>query len=244
MGQGIGYMDDIKVEEFTYDANGNELSREVILSLDFNKPQKWDSIYNSGTQKISAPLQTSGGVIENGQSSGCLKITNTGGTTGDSIISQINRIWLVIKPGCKYRISAKTRTEGLPANVDAALYPSMDFYTKPYSAPYTKEGIRTMLTAFQGVTNSFDAPLFIGEFGAYVGKFDTATSSLNIPDWVADTIDVCKEEGIHFSYFDFFSNSFGLYYGSKYSMYKPRVETNDIQLNDGLAQAFRNHLGD
>ncbi len=94
-----------------------------------------------------------------------------------------------------------------------------------------KAFIEQRIEQFVAFGRKHGVPLYLGEFGAIAGSFE---SKRNGAGWVSDVIDICMDKGINFNYHTYHETNFGLYRNEAYKLPSNR--------NEALAKVFAEKL--
>ncbi len=209
--EGAAYFDDVVLEEY----KDGELIREMML-IDFDS-NKGDFVFWSQNGSGSH------GKVSGGYKSFCYKIS---GTTADANVSGCK---FELKEGYEYKVKAKVKIEN--AGTGASVMPRIDFSLAETIMSLDIEYLKSeMLANLQfGALNN--VPMYMGEFGACANAFLYGRGG---EKWVADMLDICKEQSVHFTYHAYHEPSFGLY--SDPASKLPEMK------NEVLAQVFIDKL--
>ncbi|TMM58998.1 retaining beta-glycosidase [Maribacter algarum] len=192
---GRAYFDDIVVKEF--DSDGNFV--RDVYQANLNSLDGWNfwSLNGSGSQGLST--------IEGHNDTSSLYIQ---GTTGDSNLSFYEGRFEV-KKGYSYQISGWMKGENIMGADGGKI--RLDFYK--VDGPLLKRN-KAFLENFLGNIAEWaaarNAVLYMGEFGAGTPCFENNKGGLV---WVADMVDILKQNNIHFTYHAYHEDAFGLYLG-------------------------------
>lgn len=188
-------FDDIVLNE--YDANG-----------DFVRTIKPDALNgNTGWNFWSRSEDGEGGVDE---ADGRTDTTSfyIAGTTDESNLSNAFGNFEPIQ-GFSYQISGWMKASGMASGGDALF--RIDFYsTDGLVYRRNKAYLESVLDEVQAWTNAQDRPVYVGEFGAGGPCFENNKGGLV---WATDMVDLLLEKNIHFTYFDYHGDTFGIYLG-------------------------------
>lgn len=125
------------------------------------------------------------------------------GVLGNNLVS--------FKPiqGNSYEISGWMKSENMAFSGDAVL--RIDFYTaegEVYSR--NKAYIASFLDEVVAWANDKNAPIYIGEVGTGAPSFENGKGGII---WAEDMLSLSIEKDIHFTYFDYHDDNFGVYFG-------------------------------
>lgn len=111
--------------------------------------------------------------------------------------------------GYSYQLSGWMKATGMAQGGDALL--RIDFY-RTDGAVYrrNKAFLESVIDQAQTWSNTQNRPLYVGEFGAGAPCFDNNKGGLA---WAQDMVELLLEKNIHFTYFDYHGDTFGIYKG-------------------------------
>lgn len=210
------YFDDASID--LYDAKGNFVSN--IVKFDFSTEQQWYNYYSADGSGAASYVTTEG---HNGK--GCVAIS------GSQFFASVGKsvpINVKVKEGYQYKLSVWVKAEGTQ---DAILYPQFSLCKGVDTKPYTESYLQDMIRQYKKVTDSWNAPLFLGEFGVLEETYNGHGGQ----QWMEDMIHACADQSVGFSIHLYHMEGFGLYTNSQYL--KPADE-NEI-LRDTILKAVK-----
>lgn len=193
---GTAYFDDATID--LYDADGNYVCN--IVEFDFAAEQQWYNYYSAdGTG--SAAYVSWDGHDENG----CVGITGANGfaSMGKSVPVCVN-----VKEGYQYKLSVWVKTDA----AGALLFPQFSLCMGVNAKPYTQAYLSNVISSYKEVTDSWNAPLFLGEFGVLTETYNGHGGE----QWIVDMVNACADLDVGFSQHLYHMEGFGLYTNSQY----------------------------
>ena len=125
--------------------------------------------------------------------------------------SNLNNRLAAFEPiqGYSYELSGWVRTQDLAATGDALL--RIDFYTTTGDVNRrNKTYLESILDRVDSWATGKNAPVYVGEVGTGGPSFENGKGGLVFAE---DMITLIQEKNIHFTYFDYHSDNFGMYLG-------------------------------
>ncbi len=133
--------------------------------------------------------------------------------------SNLNNRLAAFEPiqGYSYELSGWVRTQDLAATGDALL--RIDFYTTAGDVNRrNKTYLESILDRVDSWATGKNAPVYVGEVGTGGPSFENGKGGLVFAE---DMITLIQEKNIHFTYFDYHSDNFGMYLGDTYQLPDP-----------------------
>ena len=189
---GKAYIDEVRVWE--YDENGEFLREIAVNSFDQKQEPSFWSSDGSGYAAYTEQGYQGGAVM-------------AAGTTGDGNISCTD-IFRVVQ-GHSYQVRAWIKTENLAS--DASVRPRVDFSSADSVEIFDRKAMLFGLAEFLSFGKQHHVPMYLGEFGADTRAF---LEDRGGERWVADMLDLCIQNQIHFNYHTYHEEWFGLYQNS------------------------------
>lgn len=206
---GSVYVDDITVKE--YDSDGNYIRDMSICDFEHNdKLTSWNANNATGASKELSEDY-------NSTSDGAKSMKVTVATGEINVAPDDNYQYIYPVAGNYYKIVCKMQFVGC-ANTAAVRMWLRPFDGEGY--PYTKLYLEGVLKKFMKWAKQNSAELYIGEFSCTVplmenrGKNDVTNNTkplLGGKEWLQDAIDLFDEYGLHYSFHDYHSPTFGYY---------------------------------
>lgn len=195
---GAVYIDDIVIKE--YDSNGKYIRDMLHCDFEFSEElTSWNANNATGTSKA---VSTDDNYTANGTKS--LKITVA---TGEINVASTGKYQYIIPvTGNQYKLSCKMKF------VDCENTITVKFGLRPSdgeSYPFTKDYLRGILNKFMKWMKNNGVEMYIGEFSTTVPVMESST--LGGKEWLQDTLDLFDEYGLHYSFHDYHSPTFGYY---------------------------------
>jgi len=131
--------------------------------------------------------------------------------TGPTEESNLGNRFAAFEPvqGYSYQISGWMKGENIAEGGNALF--RIDFYsTDDQIQRRNKVFLESILDQTQTWTNAQNRPVYIGEFGAGAACFENGKGGIV---WVEDMVTLLLEKNIHFTYFDYHGDTFGIYLG-------------------------------
>ncbi|MEX0275749.1 MAG: glycoside hydrolase family 5 protein [Flavobacteriaceae bacterium] len=195
IGNGRVFFDDLVIKE--YDANGSFI--RDVATHDFDSLDGWAFWSRDGGGNT--------GVSQSGGTNGDGAAYITGVADEGNIGSGLLRFEPV--QGNSYEISGWMRAENLPANAEALF--RIDFYNSDEPVyRRNKAYLEANINRVINWANQNGAILYVGEVGAGAPCFENGKGGL---EFVRDITDIMGKNNLHFTYFDYHSDTFGLYRG-------------------------------
>lgn len=219
---GVCYADDIVIYE--YDENGNLINTLPCETTDHKGDFSYWSMDETGT-----------GNRENNfgrKDKTCIRIS------GSESIANMGMIKVMTVQGHSYKAAGYVMIES--AASDPWVYVSLGQYDSDWNTfigldkDYLRDNIVNVFTAQCRKDN---VPAYCGEMGAVRGCFEDDRGGGR---WVSDNIDIFIENNIGFTYHDYFSENFGIYYYN-YGIYP--ITDAFVCRNEDLEKVFVEKLG-
>ena len=188
-------FDDIQLNEF--DENGSFV--RTIKQNELNAAPGWSF--------WSRNEDGDGGVDESDGRTDTTSLFITGATDE----SNLSNVFANFEPiqGYSYQISGWMKASGMANGGDALI--RIDFYqTDGEVYRRNRAFLESILDDVQAWSNAQNRPVYVGEFGAGTPSFENDKGGLN---WASDMVDLLLEKDIHFTYFDYHGDTFGIYKG-------------------------------
>jgi len=132
--------------------------------------------------------------------------------TGATNESNLNNRFAAFEPvqGNSYEMSGWVRTQNIGANGDALF--RIDFYTTNETVVHrrNRDYLASILDRVDAWASTKNAPIYIGEIGTGGPSFENGKGGLQFAE---DMVQLIQEKNIHFTYFDYHSDNFGVYLG-------------------------------
>ncbi len=195
LNNGRAYFDDVTVKEYNSE---NTFIRNVFEN-DFENLDGWEFWSRNG----SGESGVLGGAGTNGDTAAFIEGVTDEGNLGNRL-----RRFAPVQ-GNSYQISGYIRGENFPANALAQY--RIDFYSGENEVMMrNKAYLEANLNQFVQWAKTNGAVLYLGEFGAGTPCFKEEKGGIR---FVEDMVSLLKAQNIHFTYFDYHSDSFGIYSG-------------------------------
>lgn len=190
------WIDDVSVKE--YDSEGNYI-REVYQ---YHFPK---STY------VGSDLQTGGGVLEYDEKeghdeAGSIKISGAADTFRAIRGYDVGHDYFKVQEGKCYKASAYVKLKNAESGAVVSPALQMGKADKVYSLG--KEYLQTALDPFLNISEKYNVPVYIGEFGIGSKMID---SELKGEKWVSDVLDIFNAAQVSYNYHDYHQLNCGLY---------------------------------
>ena len=193
---GMAWFDDITVKE--YDENDKYV--HTIYDYEFDDLEGW-SFWQAGDSKGKGIYDSSTGHDTNGS----LRILYT--MDDANLSSYIDRIKL--EQGHSYEVSGYALGKYLTPSAEVRI--RLDFFSCDSVYTRDKDYLESYIDRYLEFGEENQVPLYLGEFGCITDAFEEDRGG---ECFVADMIDICKENSISFNYHAYHEESFGLYQNS------------------------------
>jgi endoglucanase len=190
---GTVLFDDFTIEE--YDENREFL--KTILSIDAESASGWSFWSDKGS--VSFGLSDTEGHNDSHS------LSMTGSTARAGAASYLYFFETI--PGHYYSVSGWMK--GIKAA--GSSYFGIDFVKSPSGGKAmrrNKEFLSHSLSHYLEWGISNNVPLYCGEFGCY---FECYANNKGGTDWLRDTVDLLKQSGVSYTFFDYHEPSFGIF---------------------------------
>ncbi len=190
-------FDDIELKE--YDENG-DFVRNIATDL-LNSAAGWTFWSRNGTG--------SGGLDNNDGRTDTFSLSISGSTEQSVLGNRLGSF----KPiqGYSYEIGGWMKAEQLASGGDAVF--RIDFYnTDETVQSRNKAYLESVFDKVKAWGDAKNVPLYVGEVGTGAPSFENNKGGII---WAEDMINICLERNIHFTYFDYHDDNFGIYLGNE-----------------------------
>lgn len=212
---GTAYFDDASID--LYDEAGNYVCN--IVEFDFSTDQQWYNYYSSDGTGSAIYVNDEGH-----DGNGCIAMTNVsnGASIGKNVPICVN-----VKDGYQYKLSVWVKTDVK----DAIFFPQFSLCQGVTTSPYTKDYLLERIKSYKAVTDTWNAPLFLGEFGVLTETYNGHGGE----QWIMDMVNVCADLDVGFSQHLYHMEGFGLYTNSQYLL----PDNLNVSLRDAILESVK-----
>lgn len=201
---GVAYADELQILE--YDENGDYV--QTLYSQDFSSSNDLTYWSNDGSGSFT---RTTG---EGHEEKGCVRII---GSTDDA---SAFTAYFMPEEGHSYKAVGYFKVED--AEDGAIVRPRIDVYDVDSIQVFNEEYLETALEPYITFSETYDVPVYCGEFGAGIHCFEEDRGG---DRWLEDVMAILESADISFNYHAYHDDSFGLYTGSSAPSASTRNDT-------------------